>query len=172
MGSLPLARIESHGSNSPIKPATIDGIQDAIVGGKFSNAFPQQGFGPFLIVSGTWTYNLAGTLYVISSGAAKLIAPAPMCKGDRLTAVKVQVFGDGAADATFTLMKADTVQGIVNLCTGTDTNRSAAWATLDISSLGAFTVATLGDRESISLLIDTNAANTRIGNIQWITDRL
>lgn len=172
MGSLPTARVESHGSNSPIKPTTIDAIQDSIIGGKFNSSFPNQGFPGFLTVSGTWNWNTAGTLYVVSAGAAKMLVPAPMCKGDRITAVKVQVFGDGAADATFTLMKSDSAQAITTLCTGTDTNRSAAWATLDISSLGAFTVTTLGDREAISLLIDTNAANSRIGNIQWITDRL
>jgi hypothetical protein len=172
MGVLPTSRIESHGANSPIKSTTVDAIQDAIIGAKRSAAFPPQEFPKFLTVSGTWNWSTAGTLYIISAAAAKLLMPAPMSKGDRITGVNIQVFGDGAADATFTLMKSDTVQAITNLCTGTDTNRSAAWATLSLASLGAFTTTTLGDREAISLLIDTNAANTRIGNVQWLIDRL
>lgn len=172
MGVLPSARIESHGSNSAIRPSTIDGIQDAIIGAKYSAAFPKQGFPSYQVVSGTWNFNTAGTLYIVSAAAASLLMPAPMQKGDTIRGVNIQVFGDGAADATYTLMKADTVQAIANLCTGTDTNRSAAWASLALSSLGAFTPWTLGDRESVSLLVATNAANTRLGNVQWLIDRL
>lgn len=172
MGVLPTSRIESHGSNSPIKPTTIDGIQDAIIGSKKSGAFPRQIPPRFHLLSGTWNWNTVTTLYIVSSGASSLIIPLDIEKGETIRSVQVNVFGDGAADAVYTLRKTSNAQAITTLCTGTDTNRSAAWATLDISSLGAFTTSLFADYETLSLQIDANASNYRIGMIRWVTDRL
>jgi len=174
MGTLPNSRQESHGANSPIKGSTIDAIQDAIIGAKFSAAKPFC-FGPFgETLSGTWNWNTAGTVYLVSAGGASSRLMRLDCQaGYRITDVVMQVFGDAAVDTTWTLFyAAASGQTLNNLCTGTDTNRAAAWGSLNISSLGAFTTRTMLENEALFLKADANAANYRIGNVKPIFDRL
>lgn len=174
MGTLPQSRQESHGAQSPIKGSTIDAIQDAIIGAKF-NASKPFCFGPFgETLSGTWNWNTAGTVYIVSAGGASSRLMRLDCQaGYRITDVVMRCFGDGAVDTTWTLFYADAAgQVLNNLCTGADVNRAAAWGSVNISSLGAFTTRTMLEGEALFLKADANAAAYRIGNIKPIFDRL
>jgi hypothetical protein len=166
--ALPTSREETFTPASPVSSNTLNAIQDAIIGRKRPSFVRSVPFAALNIING-WTFTFGGTAYYESNASGSAYLALPMEVGERVTGIEVDVYGNGAADTTFTAYYMDAAQVPQQLATLTDTNRSAAWFSLAIA---AFTAHTMAAKESLVLQIGQNAAGYRLGTFRYTVDLL
>ncbi len=172
---LPYCRPRTYAALAQLQSADLNAIFDAIDNMQFplgrEPTIAPYGFS--LQTGSAWTINTNG--YIVSpAGTSEIIIAIPVSAGMRIRDVVVSVYGDGATDTTFNVART-TAGGADSptllLSGGVDTNRSAAWADLALSSLAAFTAHTFLEGQACFLRIGPNAANYRVSNIRPIIDR-
>lgn len=172
--ALPSTRNTNYASgSSPFKAADMNAIQDCIVGNKkpsMTRAFFASGIVPSAPAGLNINIGIGGTQnYIVSTAAPTFLVIVPTEVGDRVTGLRANAFGDGAADCTYTVQVLDLTQAGTNLASATDTNRAAAWGEFNIT---AFTAHTMAVGELLAVYVAINAANYRIGNWRLTYDRL
>lgn len=179
MPGLPTTREETVTPASIVKAATINKLQDCVIGMKkpaFHRAtLPNLKLG-IALGDLTWTFGAAGAdTYLQTAAGAQWAMDLLMEEGDRITNVQIRARGDGASDVTYTLGYS-TGSGTVILFQGTDTNRAAAWGTYDFASAPAPTVAMtpqiIAPNFSLHLFVSAVSGQHRWGNVRWSGDRL
>lgn len=165
--ALPTSREETVTSAGIVKPATINTLQDCVIGHKKPALV--RTFSPHIgmITSGTFTHGSSGA--ITSSAAASVRFCLPVETGDRITGLQVEVFGDGVVDATYELFASNSA-GVVYLVAAAtpDNNRPAAWGTL----APVIAPYVMPADKALILGFGINAANYSIGTMRLYYDRL
>lgn len=175
MGNLPTSRTETCVAGAPISHNLINEIQDCIVGAQRKSFSRPRG--PRFMVPGTWgtpalvTDSLGKQLIASTSvGATTGFIEIPFDDGDRITALTMQVLGNGSADTLFDVFLGTTAAGLVSIASGgiTDTNRTNTWATL---STLVITPTVLVSGNSLYLQAVPNAAGYSLALVVPTFDR-
>ena len=166
--ALPTSRDITLTSASPAPSNLLNKLQDMVIGNKKPSTTRQSM--PFFGSGKTGTWNELSN-YVQSTIAAGFQMPLLMEAGDRLTAVTIAAYGDGAVDCAFSLFAITPANAVTTLVNAQqDTNRAAAWG--DVSLVLSPSTYVMGAGEALILTIGANAANYRVGPIRWTYDRL
>lgn len=122
-----------------------------------------------VVQAGAWASGIGGSneVFMISTGASTLLVPLPLKVGDRIKSVSFNVFGDGAADVTTTVIFTTAAMSGTSIGTTTTTNQAASWSTVTID----VTDTTVAATELVHIVFAANATNIRIGNISFVRDR-
>lgn len=167
--ALPTTRDLTLSSASAIPNALLNKLQDCVIGHKKPSLRkllnPQAWMGMY---STPWVPGGPG-LYVSSNVMGAGYIGIPIEVGDRITNLELKVFGNGVTDITFTVQYIDASMVLQTLGTVTDTNRTAAWATLTVPS---FVPHVMAAGESLQIFADVNASGYRIGPWWYDYDRL
>lgn len=166
--TLPASRDFTASSATPLPSATVNALQDAVVGKKHGAV--TGGKAPhWTYSSGVWTWTPGpGAYYVTSGGAAVGLHPIETCVGDQITGLSIRAYGDGAADCTYRLMIIDGSGNVsATISNTTDVNRAAAWG----EYAPAVTSHTMAAGETLVLSVEPNAANYRVASISVTRSR-
>lgn len=157
--SLPLTRETTYAAGAPVKAADLNAFQDAVIAGAHgelklvANAYA---------LDRTGSVTMSGAAYALWGGAGSVFWAPALRTGDRLTQLKLRVYGDGAADFTVGAYVISPAAALTQICPGGTTyavtNPSAAWADVTIDLIDT----TLADGKALLVEIAGNAANLRL----------
>lgn len=171
--ALPTSRNTTYGSASPVKSADLNALQDCVIGRK-KPPWTRVFWPKFLTRGATLvdevTFGLDTFVGVKSTGSAIALVEIPCEVGDRITGLKYDAIGNGAADCTAEVYYSSGpgVAGSL-LSTNNDVNRAAAWGQVVMPS---FTPQIVGATGALWLALSINAANYQVSWMYGAFDRL
>lgn len=174
MGNLPTSRTENCVAGAPLSHNLINEIQDVIIAHSRASwtapTWPIIRLGAASIIESADPDNAAHPPVRKFSGGATVIAEIPFTQGDRITAFTLELYGDGAVDATLQVLYGTRSGGQVQIGTTNNiTNVPASWATYAPT---VFTPTDLAANGQLSLSLTANAANLYFGYIWPVFERL
>lgn len=161
---LPASRNRTYGTDTSLAPGDMNDLQDAVISRKHGSITRE--IAPRATLLGSFT--AFAQFHQSGAGGQQMLIPLDfLTVGDRLLQLDVRVKGDGVVDCTYELRYyTDVTPGTV-LASPTDSNRAAAYGTLNL-----FTGTSLVPAGSILWLgLTANAANYAISKVIATWDR-